>query len=63
MLLICIGLLFISGSEEQEKWLKWYRLRLEELKAHEMVQSQLSEGFSSFHIKVCSSVAIKIFDY
>jgi hypothetical protein len=49
------------GSDQQEKWLKWYRMRLEELKAHEKWQERrLKQGsmefdtFSSFHIKVGS---------
>ena len=46
---------FILASEEQENWLKWYRMRLEELKVHEEWGQTLldsEERFSPFHIKV-----------
>lgn len=49
----CMCLIFVSGSDEQEKWLKWYRMRLAELKAHEASgQLDVRDGFSPFHIKV-----------
>lgn len=54
--IICAcGNFFILASKEQENWLKWYRMRLEELKVHEERQQSLldgEEGFSPFHIKV-----------
>lgn len=49
----CTLLLLASGSDEQEKWLKSYRMRLAELKAHEARgHLDVKDGFSSFHIKV-----------
>lgn len=56
VILLCACFISVHCTDEQEKWLKWYRMRLDELKVHEARgQLDVEEGFSSFHIKVSLS--------